>query len=346
MNWLGTGTAGPRPTTKELRRPWLRSRCQPAQTLSRVARHRGIGVRPFVYHRTGPGEVADRESLLHDTSATKVEVSGSQRVPGSWFSLPAPVPVRTEPPLSELLDPEATLDRIGQLHAHIAVDELARPAPGSKLAADDAALDPYHLSHAIMSAVGISIDHLEAFRVLTQDARRTQPAHYTLLRSALEGASTAVWLASPEDAKERRFRRLRLAANDIWESGEAQKLHGLPRPSGRTTAQLREGLRKLAPDDRDVLAGHWSYRQVIRAAAENRGIDPDVAELLWRAESGLAHGALWATLGMLNREQSDSDVPGVVHLRTTANVEQLVLAAAFALATAEFALRLYDSVGA
>lgn len=239
--------------------------------------------------------------------------------------------LRQRHPRPDPVDPLTVLRRIRRMHGQHADVVPAPPAAGSPLAADDAALNPYQLSHALALATGIALDHLEAFRALIQDAGRTQPwAPHTLLRAALENAATAVWLIGPDDAADRRYRRLKLQMHETFEGAEARRLHGQDPPSGRTHEQVREQIRSLAPDARS-LEGRWSYRKVVRWAAEHIGHEGDAVELLWRLQSGLAHGRAWATIGMLEREEHPSPEQGVVNIRLTTSVDQVMPAAAVAL---------------
>ena len=266
------------------------------------------------------------------------------QVPSAWFELARPErPHHDERrPRLDPLSPDVVCARIAELHAQTNNRVPASPLPGSELAEDDHALNPYQLSHAVTSAINIAADHLEAFRALLVDAHRTHPwAHHTLLRSAVENASSAIWLVGPDDPVERRYRRLRLAAHDAWESGEAQKIHGLAAPSGRSAATIRQRIREMAPDDRDPLAGYFSYKSVVRDAATYAQQEADVLELLWRAESGLAHGRQWASIVMLTKETSPSSEDGVLQVLMTVSVEKLMPAAATALNLVRTAQALY-----
>jgi hypothetical protein len=43
--------------------------------------------------------------------------------------------------------------------------------PGSPLAGDDRAVNPYHVSHAAIREIGGALDHLHSLRMLVQEAR-------------------------------------------------------------------------------------------------------------------------------------------------------------------------------
>lgn len=215
------------------------------------------------------------------------------------------------------------------------IDELARATSlgmpqveaGSSLARDDDATSPVQLSHAAWTALTIASDHLSAYRALIVDAQQTRPwAHHTLLRAAIENAATAVWLLAPSKRTTRIERRLRLAADDINESADAQRLHGLKSPSGRTREQRLNKIAAIAR--RAGLPGSlkWhGYGAVIREAAADARTNAVALELAWRLGSGLAHGRSWASIGLLNREHhSDPDDP-VQMVAMSAPLDQLNL---------------------
>ncbi|NYI59141.1 hypothetical protein [Cellulomonas soli] len=227
-------------------------------------------------------------------------------------------------------DPATLFARIAFYHRTTAEAEATPPVPGSPLAVDDAALGAYPLSHGVSMATGVAMDHLEAIRSLVQDAGVTHPwAEHTLLRAAFESACTALWLIGPDDAGERRHRRLRQVWNDADESRKARTKHNVERPSGRTRDEIEASILALAPDERSV--SHWTYLDVVRGAALHIGQQPDFFELVWRAQSGLAHGKSWATLAMLEREEATGASDGEVSIRLTTSVEQLAPAAAMTL---------------
>jgi hypothetical protein len=79
--------------------------------------------------------------------------------------------------------------------------KIAPPPPeaGSMLAADDAALASFEVSHAVQGVLLSAVDHIDALRALVVDAKMVHSrAPFTLLRAALENAATAVWLLAPD----------------------------------------------------------------------------------------------------------------------------------------------------
>ena len=118
-----------------------------------------------------------------------------------------------------------------------------RPAPGSPLRADDERLDPYQLSHAVWHSLSHGVDHLNCLRTLLRDAGVIHMyAPYSLVRSALENASAAVWMLQPTRRPDRIARRLRFAAADISNGEAAKQLAGQvgPRSKAERLDQAQE----------------------------------------------------------------------------------------------------------
>lgn len=198
--------------------------------------------------------------------------------------------------------------------------------PSSQLAVDDAALAPHLLSGSIRGHVNKSLDHLEAVRSTARVAGTIHPwAQFTLLRSALENAATAVWLISPSESQERRVRLLNLLWRDLDESAKAAELHEQGAPSGRTVEERRKELLDLTPEGcRGRVRARLSYGSVVQLAAEPSGLTADHVEFSWRLLSGLAHGAQWATIGFLKRTDHPAENPDHVHARFYAEPRHLV----------------------
>lgn len=120
-----------------------------------------------------------------------------------------------------------------------------RPSPGSAMCADDERAHPYQLSHASWHSLSHSVDHLSCLRALLKDAGVIHMyAPYSLVRSALENASAAVWMLQPASRAERVARRLRFATSDIRNGEDAKRLIGKPGP--RSLQERLDGVRDIA----------------------------------------------------------------------------------------------------
>lgn len=106
--------------------------------------------------------------------------------------------------------------------------------PGSAMAGDDTATDPFRVSTVAWHSITAAVDHIRCFRdsLITnrtpasiETLVRTH-SQYTLLRAALENASLAVWLLAADDRAERITRRLRVEAASIEAMARLHKLTG------------------------------------------------------------------------------------------------------------------------
>src|SRR5664280_812911 len=164
-------------------------------------------------------------------------------------------------------------------------------------------IDGYRTSFAAWASINVSVEHL----CMLLDTRRMYPtAPFTLMRCALENATLAVWLLHPEEQSERGRRRLKLALHELREEAN---MHGLipgspavPDP-GATIAAAAE----LSNTPVQTVQGRWSYRSVVRDAAEFVGNSADELEAFWSIWSAFTHGREWAREALLRRKEVTID---------------------------------------
>src|ERR1700733_323624 len=182
-----------------------------------------------------------------------------------------------------------------------------RPAPGSQLREDDDQADPYHVSHAAWRSLSTAVDHLSCLRVPLGDAKTIHMyAPFTLVRSALENGSAAVWMLQPPQRGERLARRFRFAIEDIRNGERARKLTGQAGP--RTEKERIDQIRDIAGPaglDAAALKQRATYSEIIQAVDESRNARHTI-EMSWKVCSGFAHGDMWATLAASRRTQIPS----------------------------------------
>jgi hypothetical protein len=171
--------------------------------------------------------------------------------------------------------------------------------PGSALAGDDRRTDPHQVSHAAWHALTIAVDHLHCLQTAVNGCQAHDPgavrlhiyAPFTLLRAGFENAATAVWLLSPAQRKERILRRLRLGAANVRHADAMGSLVGSPpkRTVDERLVELRRVAATCGVPERDAVKkpGH---EEVVRAAGEATALGGDLAVVLWKGCSGLAHG--------------------------------------------------------
>lgn len=220
---------------------------------------------------------------------------------------------------------------------------------GSSLRRDDQATAPYQLSSSVVGALVSAVDHLDALRVLVEDAGVLHPrSPLTLLRAAIENAATAVWLLSPKSRDERVLRALRLQWADLGDRDKALNLIGVTPTVSR--AEYKERLEAVArrhgldsDQVRRVTSDRTTYTSILKAAAEH--IDDVPAEyvpFVWMASSGIAHARQWAVLAMSDIEKTAPAKDDILQIKTTTSDKSLIIAATAAALMVDKGWRLFD----
>ncbi len=215
---------------------------------------------------------------------------------------------------------------------------------GSLLAEDDVLTAPYQSSHVIAVFLGSALDHLQALRALLVDAEALHmSAPFTLTRSAIESASQALWLLTPDERQVRVQRRLQMAADNAREQSRAVEILD-PEARGRLQQRLDRfaGLGEAAGIPRDHVLGRApSLVTMVRAASDL--VAPDLPlEFLWRLGSGYAHGNVWALLVAGVQERLPGSQEAVAHLSVTADAETALLFMGAAVLALSEAQKLHD----
>jgi hypothetical protein len=237
----------------------------------------------------------------------------------------------------------ASLDKWLELTSERRTPEVE---PGSALAGDARRSPVFQVAHAAWAAFSGSVDHLDALRTLMVETEAPLPVHapFTLVRSAIENAATAVWLLAPQRRNERLRRLLKFAHNETWEWGKALELLPAEFAPQRSVPEIRSHIRTLAaqlglnPDD---VAGKFSYEKVIWTAGEAIGVGGDQSVLVWRVGSGVAHGRDWARRISARHLQVISE-DDWVSTQLSTNVGQLLSAAGYPFTFTLRALWLYE----
>ncbi|WP_157625784.1 hypothetical protein [Mycobacterium sp. 155] len=166
--------------------------------------------------------------------------------------------------------------------------------PGSSLAGDDRAANPFKVSEAIRHIINAAVDQLHGAKVADHDS---EPRHLavsaTLARAAIENAAAGLWILGPRQRNPRIERVLR------WHSRNYNDFQLFLDAADRDTT---------AESDRNQNA-----LEQIRTVARAGGIDPTVAtggfrvtkpliecseftdvpvHSTWQIASGFAHGRI------------------------------------------------------
>lgn len=236
--------------------------------------------------------------------------------------------------------------------------------PDSQLADDDRLSDPFQLSHAIVSAIGIALDHAIALRTLVEGCRTCSPngmnfllnSYYSILRGVIENALRAVWLASPPTQAERVLRRLQLQADNVWNSENAAKAIRAPLPKARDVRveRIKEIARRAGVNSNGAVK-RVSYSSIVRQAGAAISKLPiyqaqpgdretemaDHVEALWRGCSGMAHGDIWAQLSLHDKHIVNQSA-NVATLKTTISTRAITTFTSEAFHMIDLAVHLFD----
>jgi len=209
---------------------------------------------------------------------------------------------------------------------------------------DDQRTHPYELSHAAWHSLSHAVDPLNCLLALLRDAHMIHMfAPYSLVRSALENASAAVWMLQPKRRTERVARRLRFATLNIQNSERVKQLIGTEGPRSKQVLinEVRDIARRAGVDEAEVVR-HVSYGEITKAVSSTLGLE-SVIPVAWSLCSGIAHGDFWPTLSAVTeRVELPGASPGMGTFKITANVQILMYVTTFAAQLTKLGWHLYD----
>lgn len=183
---------------------------------------------------------------------------------------------------------------------------------------------PHGLSHAVVRQLQAAVDHLDAVRVLIVEAQKIHnAAPFTLTRGALETAAAAVWMLSPSNRKERVLHCLRHMVRDAIDADQAATGMGLTthKPLAQRRAEINERAREITGLP-NLKVGPETSTNIVKVADAAAGLTLDALSA-WRACSGFAHGRLWATLSVLEKEELPGAEDGMHRLRVTTPLDRV-----------------------
>lgn len=224
---------------------------------------------------------------------------------------------------------------------------------GSSLAADDALLGPYKLSHLVGHCLSLAFDGLQATHALMvglQDrgqgaddrtVRIPMAAHYAMLRSATESSALAVWLLGPDDPHERRTRVFRAHWDDLVQDkrlilaitesesddkpAEVKYHSNLRQQHEKVMRNKKARLREVATSAHvkldDVYLGLPGFEIMVGDAASRAGLRRGYGTGQWRLVSGLSHPSASRSIMASNIEQLGDSNDGSVRALFTARTD-------------------------
>lgn len=242
------------------------------------------------------------------------------------------------------------------------VDEFAallnqqplKTMPNSAFDADSKLCPVYPPAHMAWGAIGLAIEHLDTCKRLVIDQHVVHShASFTPLRAAIENISTAIWLIAPATSSDRITRSLRWHHKNF--GYERAFLNELPAAdvqriyAGKpSTAEKQAKIRKAAIAagiSESALAGKLDFSSIVKDAGRAVGFADEFnpAIIIWKACSGFTHGQLWARLALLDRQTTPGSNTGEVHLRATAELDQVLGFMAVPVKMTTWALQTYSA---
>lgn len=231
---------------------------------------------------------------------------------------------------------------IDRMMERVGTEDEFPVSPGSSLAGDDNASNPYQVSHCIRMCLTAGVDHLHAQKSLIVDQRIIHvAAPFSLSRGALENFTAAFWVLHPNSRDERITRSLRWHAKNFLDQDKA--VEGLSLP-GHTPLASKIAKIQAVADRRGIVAnidkGYFST-PVVKYANEHAEDTLGVL-LMWQLCSGFAHGRPWAYLGASGLEERATADPTISNIKMTANTGTVLLPALSALRLLQRVLKLYE----
>ena len=196
------------------------------------------------------------------------------------------------------------------------------PQPGSSLAGDDRASDPYQVSHAVAQCLMAAIDHAHAVKSLVVEHQMLHAAApASLARGFIESMATAFWLLHGPSRVERVGRAMKWHVRNVHDQAEAVGDIVSLTQSGRSPSERIRRVVDIATaagvEDQAYIERGYRPGQAVAYADREAGLSGIGVLFSWRLCSGVAHGRPWAFLGMLEQERVTTAGSDVLDVRLT-----------------------------
>lgn len=254
-----------------------------------------------------------------------------------------------------------SLERLGRMaDAAASMQERTRtataPAPGSSLAADR--VEGLDVDGTVWYLMCVAAEHLDfALDSIKATGCMYPSAYTTVARTALIGASNALWVLTGSSRAERRIRALRVRANDVNDQIKAaRELPILDDAQGETHAEYMSRLEKARANLERVGTSLGSttpissmgvnQTQVVKFVADRYDDDELFAaglKYLWRSGSAAAHAQFHYAMSRLDYGDLSDQGDGFRMARFGGDVDRdLVPSLAGPLLVLQEAFKYYD----
>jgi hypothetical protein len=198
--------------------------------------------------------------------------------------------------------------------------------PGSLLGVVDAMSEPFQASHQIGYLLHTAVDHLHGLKMMMEQAGAQHTfAPYTLIRAAIESASTALWILQPDASREVARRSLRLEYADLNDLKRANTT--VDPDAGHDQVRLgtfNNCLSKHGWKNPEVKERPPGPLVIIQEVSEH--FDVLGAALMWQMCSAAAHGKHWARQYLTLFEFDDDGTSKVLSGRLTSDESAIAMA--------------------
>lgn len=237
------------------------------------------------------------------------------------------------------------------------------PAAGSSLAKDDTFFSPQPPSQLAYAGMVTATEHLDLFRIAFLASRALYPsAYFTLLRSALMGSAQAIWVLRASPRTKRVENALRLVRDDLKQRKgmlqeppatidlDADEFEGERDNLAEWLVWVQDAAERIELDRSAVPRWQLSMTDVIKKAGElvHHGGEDDAeiqygTLLLWRMQSGHAHGTPSARLTQIKPEEIIQRSDGTNWAKATTSMADVGAAASAAVMLLAEAWKTYDT---
>lgn len=198
-------------------------------------------------------------------------------------------------------------------------------APESLLNIVDALTEPYQASHHVGYLLHTAVDHLHALRMMMDHAGAQHTfAPYTLIRAAIESASTALWILQHDDPRLMAIRSLKLEYADLV---DLKRANTTADPSaGHDEVRLEvfnACLSRHGWTDKEIKTRPPGPLVIIQETSSH--FDIFGVPLMWQMCSAVAHGRRWARQFLTLFEAEDDGVSKVLSGRLTSDESAIAL---------------------
>lgn len=221
----------------------------------------------------------------------------------------------------------------------------------SSLGLDDQVLRPLRMSSSAQMGIVSALDHLRTVAIVVRAGSLPYVALFSLLRSAIETSSVAIYLLEMDSRVVRAQRLLAAEYQEIRDRENSQSSLGQP-PIDREAAEklLQAALRgyPAAWSWVDVTKSRTSITTKVTAASaqvegfKRAGRNATAIAGLWQLFSGVTHARSYAVQTVLDREEVGFDPEtGVVDIHFTTGVRSLTGSLLITLDVVETAIHMY-----